>query len=331
MRFARVAKFAGSTPQTVDRPAILFVLGPQRSGTSAITRVLSLCGGTLPTGMLGADANNPLGYWEPRAAITLNESILRRHGSNWYDPSLRLLDDGTLDAKEKAAYIAKIAAYLKTLPAAPMVVIKEPRVTTLSYLWFEAARGAGFDVGAVIAVRHPQEVIASIAASWRTSPALASALWLKYNLLAERHTRQVPRVFVDYANLLDDWRREMKRISTTLDLDLPNPDVAAIEEFLTPGLRRQRHSGPVTEVFGTDWVSNTYEALYAAARDDPPDAPMFDRIFESYGASVRAFRQTFEDCRALANSPLFRVLPPIIARPVMEALAIAHRRRGTWA
>ena len=36
---------------TAARPVALFVLGMARSGTSALTRVLSLCGGTLPAGM----------------------------------------------------------------------------------------------------------------------------------------------------------------------------------------------------------------------------------------------------------------------------------------
>ncbi|OBJ15667.1 sulfotransferase family protein, partial [Mycobacterium sp. 1245801.1] len=232
------ADFSGNT-----RPVVLFVLGPQRSGTSALTRVLSLCGGTLPAAMLGADANNPLGYWEPRAAISLNETILRRLGTNWYDPSLRFLDDDAVARDENKACVEKIAAYLSTLPAAPLVVIKEPRITTLSDLWFEAARQAGFDVASVIAVRHPQEVISSIVKSWHVSPALASALWLKCNILAERNTRGVPRVFVDYANLLDDWRREMKRISTELPVELHTQDEAAIEQFITPGLHRQRHRG----------------------------------------------------------------------------------------
>jgi hypothetical protein len=40
---------------TAGRPAILFVLGIDRSGTSALTRVLSLCGGTLPARMRAAD------------------------------------------------------------------------------------------------------------------------------------------------------------------------------------------------------------------------------------------------------------------------------------
>ncbi len=281
--------------------------------------------------MLGADANNPMGYWEPRAAITLNESILRHHGSNWYDPSLRLLDDAAFSPRERAAHIAKIAAYLARLPSAPLVVIKEPRITTLCGLWFEAARTAGFDVAAVIAVRHPQEVIASIAASWRVSPALAGAIWTKYNLLAERQTRGEPRVFVEYANLLDDWRREMNRISVILPNELRTEEEQAVENFLRPDLRRQRYCGPVADLFGTDWISAIYETMSAAALDEPVDTLTMDRVFGSYRACERDFRQAFQDFHGLSGSMLFRVFPPVIAGPVMEVLAMAHQRRGTWA
>lgn len=333
MRLPRATRPAENAANSFGntRPVILFVLGPQRSGTSALTRVLSLSGGTLPAAMLGADANNPLGYWEPRAAISLNETILRRLGTNWYDPSLRFLDDGAVGIRENKACIGKIAAYLSTLPAAPLVVIKEPRITTLSDLWFEAARQAGFDVASVIAVRHPQEVISSIVKSWHVSPALASALWLKCNILAERNSRGVPRVFVDYANLLDDWRREMKRISTELPVELHTQDEDAIEEFITPGLHRQRHCGPVTDLFGADWISQVYEALHEAAQDGALDMSTLDRVFTSYRASERDFRKAFEDSRGLSNSVLFRIFRPVIARPAMEVIALAHRHKGTWA
>ena len=170
----------------VARPVILFVIGFGRSGTSALTRVLSLCGAALPAGLLGATGSNPRGFWEPRAAVHLNEEILRRHGSSGYDLSLRLQDEGALDAEEKAACIAEIRAYLTTLPTAPLVVVKEPKMTALSGLWFEAARQAGFDVAAVIAVRHPAEVIGSVEKRARgqfyvrSSPELVSAWWLRY-------------------------------------------------------------------------------------------------------------------------------------------------------
>ena len=280
----------------------LFVMGMGRSGTSALTRVLSLCGGTLPAALEGANSGNPLGYWEPRAALDLNEAILRRHGSSWYDPSLRLQEHGALDANEKAACVAEVGAYLSTLPAVPLVVIKEPRITALPGVWFEAARLAGFDIATVIAVRHPQEVVGSLAALGQASPELASALWLKYNLLAERHTRGLPRVFVDYANLLDDWRREIKRMSLALAVDMNARDEVAIEAYLTQDSRHQRHCGPVTDLFGTDWMSAVYATLRRAARDDPPDESALDRVYEAYRASEHDFRTAFEDFHSQTNN-----------------------------
>jgi hypothetical protein len=316
---------------TAGRMVALFILGPQRSGTSAITRVLSLCGGALPPGMLGADAGNPRGYWEPRKAIAINESILYRHRSAWFDPSLRLAEDGAFDAEEKGADVAKIAAYLTTLPHAPLVVIKEPRITTLSDLWFEAARRAGFDVAVLIPVRHPLEVISSVAAAWHVSRELSGALWLKYNLLAERNTRGLPRVFVDYADFLDDWPREIKRISTALEIDLNTQESAAIEEFLTADLRRQRQCGRIEGFVGADWISAVYQALCAAARDEPLDASTLDCLFDSYRASEHELRVAFKDFRSLSRRLLFRLSRPSIVKPMMELVAIAHRRRGTWA
>jgi hypothetical protein len=319
---------AAAQTGTAARPVALFVMGMGRSGTSALTRVLSLCGGALPTGLIGALPANPRGFWESREATYLNETILRRHGSAGYDPSLCLQEKGAFDGKEKVACIAKIRAFLATLPAAPLVIIKDHRINALSGVWFEAACLAGFDVVAVIAVRHPQEVIASVAANAPASPELTNALWLKSNLLAERHTRALPRVFVEYPNLLGDWRREIKRISATLPIDLNTRDEGTIDAFLSEDLRRQRYSGPMTEPFGTDWNSTVYEALSAAARDELWDESGLDRVFEAYRASEHAFRTAFEDFRHNFKNPLFR---PSVVKLVGEVLAMAHRRRGTWA
>jgi hypothetical protein len=313
----------GPAPQngTAARPVALFVLGVPRSGTSALTRVLSLCGGTLPAGMVGASAGNPRGHWEPRAAVRLNEKILHRHGSAWYDPGLP--QEAALRAKGPGAYLA-------ALPAAPLIVLKEPRITLLSEVWFEAARQAGFDIAVVVAVRHPNEVVASLGVLKQATPELSAALWLKYTLLAERHTRGLPRVFVDYANLLDDWRREIKRISAALEINLDTPDEDAVEEFLTPDLHRQQHSGPVIEPFGTDWLSTVYEQLAAAARDNRWDGSALDRVFEAYQASERGFRTVFTDSRGRFDSRLVRLLRPFQWK-AMEIVAMAHRRSGTWA
>ncbi len=321
-------------PGRTARPVALFVLGFGRSGTSALARVLSLCGAALPPGLLGATTDNPRGYWEPRAAVQMNEAILRSKGSSAYDISLCSQEDGAPETGDNAAWVAKLTGFFDTLPAAPVVVIKEPKITSLIGVWFEAARLSGFDVAAVIAVRHPTEAIASIEKRARrqnyvrSSPELGSAWWLKYTLLAERDTRNVPRVFVEYASLLEDWRREVKRISAGLDIDLDNWDEDAIDSFLSPDLRHHRHCGTVEEPFGANWVAPVYEALGAAARDEPWDTAVLDRVSEAYRASENGFRLAFKDAQRYRI--LNRIMPPSVVRVGLAALALVHGRKGTW-
>ncbi|MGO9154444.1 MAG: sulfotransferase family protein, partial [Mycobacterium sp.] len=149
------------------------------------------------------------------------------------------------------------------------------------------------------------------------------------SLLAERDTRGLPRVFVEYANLMDDWCREVKRISVALAIDLDIRDEGAIEDFLAPGLRHHRRCGPVTELFGADWISAAYQALSAAARDEPWDQPALDRVFEAYRASEQGFRTMFEDFHRLRK--LYRLVPISIVKLILEVNAIARRRSETWA
>lgn len=317
------------------RPVALFVLGNGRSGTSALARVLSLSGGSLPPGLLGATSENPRGFFEARAVIHLNQAILHDRGSSGYDMALDAYSEGVFDVGRNGAWIAKLRDYLTGLPAAPVVVIKEPKTTTVSAIWFEAARQAGFDVAAVVAVRHPDEIIGSLEKRAHqqnyvdSSPELTCAWWLKYSLLAERDTRGVPRVFVEYTSLLEDWRRELKRISTALAIDLEAQDERDVDEFLTPDLRHHRNRGPITEPFGTDWVGTVYDALAAAARDEPWDESELDRVFQAYAASERGFRKALDDGRRYRN--VDRLLPPFVVKLGLETLALAHRRKGTWA
>lgn len=323
-----------SQPDAHDRPVALFVLGNGRSGTSALAQVLALSGAVLPPGLLGATSENPRGFFEPRAVIHLNQAILHDHGSSGYDTSLVPHDDDVFSVGRNAAWVAKAKDYLSGLPTAPVVVIKEPKTTTVSGIWFEAARQAGFDVAAVIAVRHPDEIIGSLAKRANqqnyvdSSPELTCAWWLKYSLLAERDTRAVPRVFVEYANLLKDWRLEVKRISAALAIDLDIEDERAVDQFLTPDLRHHQTRGVVTEPFGTDWIGTVYETLAAAARDEPWDVSALDRVYAAYAASERGFSKAFDDSRRYRN--INRLLPPFLVKLGLETLALAHGRKGTW-
>jgi hypothetical protein len=274
---------------------IIFVLGMGRSGTSAITRVLSLCGARLPGPLLGASDGNLTGHWEPIDAININNAFLSRHGASWYDPTLRLQGEITFSAQEKEAYIEQIRTFIENSHAGSLLVIKEPRIAALAYFWFEASRRASIDAKVVIPIRHPAQVAASLAARDGVSAELANALWLKYNFLAERSSRKMSRVFVEYVNFVSDWRKEVGRISERLAVDLSDADEAAIDRFLDPNLHRQKSCGAPSDILGHSWTSDTYMALSAAARDEPLNLQKIDAMFAAFVACERTFRRSLED------------------------------------
>jgi hypothetical protein len=285
---------------------VIFILGMGRSGTSALARILSLRGCILPTVLKEANEANPRGFWEPVDALKLNDAFLFQHEATYFDPTLRLQGELSIAADETERFIAQIGAFFDQCPQGAPLVVKDPRITALFDFWLQAARRAGYGVKVVVAIRNPAEVVASLDA-WIQAPAeLWQASWLKYNLLAELHSRRLPRVFVEYSSLLVDWRRQVRRITRSLGLDDPSEaGAAAIDAFLTGDLRRKKCEGPIVEPFGYPWLSDTYASLAGAADDQPIDVAKLDEILRTYRACERAFRLSLDASR----SKLPRQLP----------------------
>lgn len=268
---------------------IVFVLGSGRSGSSALTRVLSFCGCTLPQAVFGADEGNPRGFWEPADAATLNIEFLLRHGWMTVDSTWQPYEWIASQKNEKEDFIRQIRAFLATCTRGPVLVIKEPLINYLKEFWFDAARREGFSVKIVILIRHPHEVIASGTTFAPTigfvpqSIANSSVWWLRTNLSAERLSRGFPRVFVQHSRLMDDWRVEIERISNELSINL-QVDETAVDGFLTRDLHRKRLPGPTVEIFGYSWISRVYDILSVAAEDGPIDVPALDDVYYAYRA-----------------------------------------------
>src|SRR5512146_569597 len=78
-------KHAGPLEQTRGAHTAILVLGMHRSGTSAVARVLNLCGASLGGELLPAKEDNERGFWENRAILALHERFLAEVGSSWHD------------------------------------------------------------------------------------------------------------------------------------------------------------------------------------------------------------------------------------------------------
>jgi hypothetical protein len=302
---------------------VVFVLGAPRSGTSALTRVLSLSGCTLPKILFAARAANPTGFWEPIEATKLNIAFLSRHSSMLGDLSMRMLD-ACIGAEEREAFVLKLQAFLADFPSGDALVVKELRVAALLDFWLEAAHRNSLSAGVVILIRHPREVVASVITQNRAlseqdpdarslrdlSLEAATARWLMINLLAERQSRPLARVFVNYWNLLEEPVRQVTRVSNSLGLDL-EADAQSVSRFLRKDLHTHRYSGPVAEIFAYSWIGRVYKIFAAAAEDAPMDISSMDEIYNGFRLNERTFRIAEDESRtrlALIQALQFRAV-----------------------
>jgi hypothetical protein len=272
---------------------LVLVLGMGRSGTSMVTGLLSLCGAGLPDNLLAPDANNEKGYFESLDVLGMNEFFLNCLGLDFFDTSFRL-QEGELAEDGSVALTKRINKFLRRYEDCPLLVVKDPKIVPLLRYWLPAATGAGWEVKAVVSVRHPREVSASFARVQEepVDHQVSDALWIKYNLLAERDTREYPRVFVTYDRLLADWRGQLTRVATALDLGLdlgPERD-EAVSSFLD---RKLRHCAADHDLIcANPWVAELYRQLTELSVDGELDRHRMDRLYELYISAERMIRQS---------------------------------------
>jgi hypothetical protein len=239
-----------------------------RSGTSAVTRMLALHGLALPKRLLEGRSDNPLGFWESQAAQQFDDRVLAELGSAWDDP--RPLAWPRLSPARLAALREEAAAILvEEYGAAPLLVMKEPRMARLMPVWRPALAMAGLAPRVVMPVRNPLEVAASLEARNGIGLAEAARLWLGHVLAAERDSRGLPRTVLHYDILLRDWRSAVAPVLGLLPEGLA-PEEEAIEAFLSAEFRH--HSAYTDSVLLHPDLPGAVKQAYAELRRQPsPD------------------------------------------------------------
>jgi hypothetical protein len=233
------------TTTGADDRRLVLVAGAGRSGTSLMTGILAKLGMSVPQPEISADETNPRGFSEPRWVVDFHVRLMRTR---------RLTSlDGRPSAIEMAAAAAVDADIAGTLRSwlevqfvgADQVVVKDPRIVWFLPLWQQCARDLGIDTNIVTMLRYPTEVIASARTwygDWQSDPSRACG-WINVMLETERISRDLPRAYVCYSDLLTGWQAEIERVGATLAI----PSLAAVDpvaakdvdSFVDPGLHRQ--------------------------------------------------------------------------------------------
>jgi GT2 family glycosyltransferase len=278
----------------------LVVLGMHRSGTSALTGVLHRLGVALGEHLMPATVDNPRGYWEHADIVKVHERFMTALGRNWDE--LRPLPGGFEKSDAGRLAGAELTALLyRDFAGAPLWGVKDPRLCRLMPLWSDVFAAEAVAPRYLLAVRHPIDVAASLAARDGIGTARGLLLWLGHLLDAERATRGMPRVIVHYEELVGErgWRGIARRVAAELGLDWPRWDEAAVDAFLAPELRRRRDSD-ATPGDLPRWAASVYDAFRAgelhldavcdAVRDELANAG--ELFFPVLGEALYALRQS---------------------------------------
>lgn len=296
---------------------------------------------------------NELGHWEPIRVAQLHDDILSEIGSSWR--ALSGPDEAWFQSARSASYVEKIKALIRSeYLDAPLIVVKDPRLSLLFPLWARALDDLNIACKPIIALRNPVEVAKSLCMRERREGA-DDALWridragllaLHYNLSAERWTRSCVRAFCDFDDLLDDWRVTTRRIGAELGLKWPNwseQTEMAIDAFLRPSHRHQKvsDSRANSDEVWAELVAPVYLALRKASLGHPVVPGLFDQIRSTHNRALQMFVQFFnvaerqsriieDQCREVQNlkhqvalltaSTSWRMTAPL--RSVVKALRI---------
>ena len=178
-------------------PGVL-VLGMHRSGTSALTRALGLLG--LETGRRGdlmdAAPSNRSGHWEINALTECNDDLLRAAGGRWSGPPADLSGLTAAAAGAPGGDARTLVSDL--LPARPWTW-KDPRLCLTLPFWHLVL---GARPPAVVCLRNPLEIAASLERRNGFAPAYGMALWERYVRSLWSHLEGRPALVVDYDAVL---------------------------------------------------------------------------------------------------------------------------------
>ena len=238
---------ADGTGSASERSLVL-VAGSGRSGTSLFAGILQRFGFYVPQPEVPADDTNPRGFAESKWVVEFHARLLKRarvqvsdaRPAAWARTADVCLDDAV--ARQLRTWLAD------QFRESDHVVIKDPRLSWFLPLWRRCAEDIDASPRFVTMLRHPAAVIESKRrwyGTWQGDVG-RTAGWINQTLFTERATREAPRTFVRYDDLLDDWTRAVGRVGDVLDLaiirDAPASSMRQIHQFVDRTLSRSQSS-----------------------------------------------------------------------------------------
>jgi len=216
----------------------ILILGMHRSGTSALSGTLNLLDVYLGTDLIaGRENENAKGFFENIELCKINERLLSRAQSNvhddFYNP-IKLKDIQDVDLEDLKKILIDQFKYSQ------LFAIKDPRIGYLLPVYIQALEALDIEVKIIIPFRNPLEVARSL--NKRNGFSIEKGLlhWAYHILTTEFFSRDLPRVFTHFDELVESPEVVINQIDKKLKLNLLSKfefKKEQIKTFLTPGLK----------------------------------------------------------------------------------------------
>ena len=294
-----------------------------------MTGILGQLGFRIPQPEIRADESNPRGFGEPAWVVDFHQRLMRELRVTVFDarPAAweitgRVATDPAVRSELRDWLGAEVSGSDK-------VAVKDPRIVWFLPLWLDSVRELGVADASITMLRHPAEILSSARrwyGTWQTDASRAAS-WLNVMLETERKTRELPRAFVRYEDLLADWERELRRAGTKLGdpllMGMERSRFPQVDEFVDPTLHRQRRGWEGLEV--PDRVRDMAERVWGELQPLADDGGDTADLRAALDSSHREYDDLYRDAEAIAQSSVTAVKPRKKAPPPTLRVRVARR------
>ena len=171
-----------------------------RSGTSALAGALQSMGYDVgpDDDVMPADFGNPEGYFELLSVVRANDDLLEHFGGRWDNPPES--NPGWTNDETATAFVTAGRAMIDLLFENDHYLLKDPRISLLLPLWRQITNDRDC---AVVIVRDPLEVAASLTRRNDLPTLTGLALWAAYNRATLRDLLGARVHVCSYADLIE--------------------------------------------------------------------------------------------------------------------------------
>ena len=217
------------TDESAAQHKAIIVLGMHRSGTSAMSGLLHILGVDLGPKLMQPAPDNPKGFWEHDEIVAIHDRLLAALNLSWND--LDPFPAKWWNAKSVTPFRKELVEILqRDFGESELWGLKDPRMCRLMPLWLDIFSEIKCQPYFVHVVRNPMEVAESLRKRDGFSRRKSILLWMVHELEAEQWTREHPRVFISFRQLLENWPGTLEKISEGLGIKFPKKISDAVDK-----------------------------------------------------------------------------------------------------